>query len=331
MSDWRTSVRENIVPRLAGRVRLAVECALSRAPGGPGEAWQEIRLRAGRPLHVVTVAGEVWLAPDGRTVTAPEDGLVVSAEDIARTLALCADGSIYAWETELAQGFITLPGGHRVGVAGRAVWNGGAVRTMRDFNALNIRVARAVRGAARPLVPHIDGRLRVRSTLIYSPPGCGKTTVLRDLVRILSDGDGVAPWRAVVVDERGEIAACRGGEPQLDVGRRTDVVDGCPKHVGMGLALRALGPQVLATDEIGSEEDAVAVLDAARAGVAVLATAHAGSVDELRSRPLLHRLLAAGVFERVVRLVRDPHPGAVAEVSRCEPHVAGAMRGRAPA
>lgn len=306
---WQDTVRAEILPRVAPPVREALAPCL-----GAGPAWQELRLRAGRPLSVVTAGGEIWPGPGGAGA-GPATALLVSSADLAMTLSLCADGSVYAWEAELAQGFLTLPGGHRVGVAGRVVWQHGGVRAVREPGSLNIRVAHPVPGAARALAHRVASGPRVRATLLYSPPGCGKTTVLRDLVRALSSGDGVPPRRVVVVDERMEIAACRDGSPQMDVGPRTDVLDGCPKHVGMALALRALGPEVLATDEIGREEDAEAILDAARSGVAVLATAHAADRGELLARPLMRRLLESRAFDLLVGLSRVPAPGTVTEVA----------------
>jgi stage III sporulation protein AA len=257
---------------------------------GPG--WQEVRLRRGRPVHVVTADGDLW------------PGVVCDADDLERTVQLVTRASVYAWEEELARGFCTLPGGHRVGFCGRAVLRDGRLAAQKEFGSLNLRVGRAVPGAADAVLPALvdrgAGGGRLRSALVFGPPGSGKTTLLRDLCRQVSRGRpdlGLPGLRVGVVDERSEIAGTFAGTPQFDLGPRTDVLDACPKAEGLLLLLRAFSPQVLVTDEIGRPEDAGALQDATRAGVAVLASAHAGSAAELSAR-----LVAAGAFERLVRL-----------------------------
>lgn len=304
---------EAVVPYLAPSLREPVAGAARRLPG-----LEEIRLRAGRPVELVAAGGGGFVTGDGRLAAGAEDGRPIGPEEVSRTFQLVCQGSVYAWEEELRGGFVTLPGGHRVGVAGRAVVEGGRVRTIRPVGGLNIRIARQVPGAALPLLPRLrraGGRLA--STLLLAPPGGGKTTLLRDLVRLVSGGVpalGLAAARVTVVDERSEIAGCVAGVPSLDVGPRTDVLDGCPKAEGMMLAIRALSPEVLAVDEIGRPEDVVAVREALRTGVTVLATAHAGSVEEARRRPGLGSLLAEGAFERAVVLSRRSGPGTVEAV-----------------
>ena len=280
---------------------------------------EEIRLKAEKPLIVRLVHKDAFVSPAGVPVTRPEDGYVVSPEEVARTLNIASGASLYAFEEELRNGYITVPGGHRLGLAGQAAVEKGQVKTFRHIGGINFRVAREIRGAADGVLPCVltGWPPRVCHTLIISPPRGGKTTFLRDLVRQLSDGiPGLKFAGATVglVDERSEVAACFKGIPQLDVGVRTDVIDGCPKAEGIKLMVRAFGPEVVATDEIGRAEDARAIEDALNAGVKVVATAHASTLDELRGRPFFRYLFAAGVIERFILLARREGPGRVVAV-----------------
>jgi len=276
---------------------------------------EEIRLNAGRPLTLVATWADFMVTQKGAWTQDPREACPVTAEDVAGTLELMARSSYYALEEELRRGCLTLPGGHRVGMVGRALLDGGRLRTLRDVSGLNIRLAREVPGAASSLIPLVIGGVRPRSTLVLSPPRAGKTTVLRDLVRQLSDGGKDRPgYRVGLVDERSELAGCSGGVPQLDVGRRTDVLDGCPKVQGIRLLLRAMGPELIACDEIGGEEEAEVLADAARCGVGVLATAHAADLRDALARPALRSALRSQVFERAVVLSRRRGPGTVEAV-----------------
>ena len=177
------------------------------------------------------------------------------------------------------------------------------MRNLRSLSSVSIRIARQHPGAALPLLSGLMEGGRLCSTLIAAPPGMGKTTLLRDLVRCISDGDGTPPLRVGLADERGEVAALYGGVPQLRVGRRTDVIEGCPKAQGAMLLLRAMNPQVLAMDEITAPEDVGALLTAAGCGAVLLATAH-GEGDELTRRPLYRTMLEERIFQRVVSIQR---------------------------
>jgi stage III sporulation protein AA len=288
-----------VAPRLRGWLARQL-------PRSAAEAWLEVRLRAGQPPQVLTALGERWPAlPDAPGQPAP---LRCTSEDIDRTLQLVTRASVYAWEAELAHAYCTLPGGHRVGVAGRALVERGAVRGQKDFGSLCIRIARAVPGAARELAARCAGPDGLRPTLVYGPPGSGKTTVLRDFARILSNGSAalrLPPRRVVVVDERSELAACTGGVPQFDLGVRTDVLDAFPKAQGLALAVRALSPEVLVCDEVGGGDDAAALADASRCGVTVVASAHAACAADLWHRPALRAVLRTGAFAQAVRLGHD--------------------------
>jgi stage III sporulation protein AA len=258
------------------------------------------------------------LTPEGVLTGNPEQAYRVSADDMLRTVELVTGSSLYAVEDELRQGFVTVPGGHRVGLCGRAVVDGGKVRTLKYLTGLNFRISREVRGAADQVLPWlVRGPRAVYNTLIISSPRCGKTTLLRDLVRQISNGIprlGFAGLTVGVVDERSEIAGCYQGIPQRDVGLRTDVLDACPKAEGMMMLLRALSPAVIATDEIGRREDVEALEEMLNAGVSILATAHGASVDDLRGRPVLRDLLGRRIVERFVVLEYRHGPGAVRAV-----------------
>lgn len=260
----------------------------------PPEEWgqvEELRLRIGWPMSAVFSGGERALG-----------GLPITVHELDQLLELASRASVHAVMEQLRRGYLTIEGGHRVGLCGSAVMRDGEIHTLRRLSSASIRVARSVPGAARPLLTRLAGDEPIASTLILAPPGLGKTTLLRDLIRCVSDGDGTLPRRVGVVDERGELAALWNGRPQLELGRRTDVVEGCPKAKGLMLMLRSMNPQVLAVDEITAPEDVAALVSAAGCGVTLLATAHGDSREELAARPLYRSLLEEHIFQRLVRI-----------------------------
>ena len=279
---------------------------------------EEIRLRLGRPLALQGRRQACFLDESGAAAAAKE-AYRPDGADLEKALQLVSSSSLYAYGEELRSGYITIPGGHRVGLCGQAVVGLGRIVRLKHITGMNYRIARQVVGAARPHLLHFidQRRRRVYHSLIIAPPGAGKTTFLRDLARCLGDGVpelGVRGFKVAVADERSEIAGSFQGRPQLDVGERTDVLDGCPKAEGMMLLLRSMGPEVIVTDEIGREEDAAAIEEIIHAGVSVVATAHGGSLAELRSRPGLRRLLDDALFERAVILGWSRGAGTVEQI-----------------
>ncbi|WP_166511636.1 stage III sporulation protein AA [Desulfallas thermosapovorans] len=280
---------------------------------------EEIRLRRDRPLMLGVEGCDYFIRQDGAPVTVPSGAYTVNAADLERVLHNISGSSMYALEEELRNGYVTLPGGHRVGLTGKAVLDKGRVKTLKYLSGLNIRVCREIKGVADGLFKHLIDRKvnNVYHTVIFSPPRCGKTTLLRDLVRQVSNGSPglhFAGRTVGVVDERSEIAGCHRGVPQMDVGVRTDVLDGCPKAQGMMMLLRAMSPDVIVTDEIGRMEDIHALEEVFNAGVRVIVTIHGSSLRELANRPALKYLLQLNVIERFVLLGRSRGVGTVEKI-----------------
>jgi stage III sporulation protein AA len=307
-------LHSEILPFLPESIRRII----AELPEDIAEVLEEIRLRLGRPLMIVGGSGDLLLRPDGAVTDAPGVAFNVGTEEFRQAVQLVSQGSLYALEDELKGGYITLPGGHRIGLVGKAVNDRGKLKTLRQISGINYRLARAVPGAADAVLPHLIERSGgIYSTLLVSPPRCGKTTLLRDLVRQLSDGVPALRLRGHkigLVDERSEIASCFAGKPQNDVGIRTDILDGCHKAEGMRLLLRSMSPEIIATDEIGHPEDAAAIEEAVNAGVRVIATAHAANPAELKERPSIRPLWNANVFRRIIILGRSRGPGTVEKI-----------------
>lgn len=247
----------------------------------------ELRLRAMKPAMVNRGGREWYLDEAGRTTDEKERAKRFAREELSKLILHLCKYSPYAYEEELREGYLTLEGGHRMGVAGQAVMAGGRLQTIKNVAFLNLRIAREIRGAADEVLPFLYEGGELMNTLIVSPPGCGKTTLLRDLIRQISDGSAYDRGRTVgVVDERSELGGGHLGVPRNDLGERTDVLDGCPKAIGMRLMIRSMGPYVLAVDEMGKQEDVLEMREAARCGVKLLATLHGASREDVTKRGL---------------------------------------------
>lgn len=260
---------------------------------------EEIRIRIGRPIEI-SAGGSYELLP-----------LIVAEEEASQLLNRITQFSMYTMEEELKRGYITIEGGHRVGIAGKVILDGGNVKAIIHISSYNIRIAREKIGCAESLIPFLyqDGW---KNTMIIGPPQTGKTTILRDLARIISQGNDKSTKHALkvgIVDERSEIAGCVRGVPQLQFGSRLDVLDACPKAEGMMMLIRSMSPDVIVADEIGRTEDADAVIEAIHAGIKLMITTHGYSYEDIMKRPTIQKVMEYQAFDRFVVLKRDSKRG----------------------
>ena len=297
------------VSSLSGNLK---ELLLAAPPSAKQNAF-EVRIRVGMPISL-TCAGNIWFMDKHSQMhnRPPSIGYyLVTQDDIAQSvISLCAY-SVHSHQEEMRGGFISLRGGHRAGISGTAVVQNGKICAVRDISSINLRVARDIEGIATALMEQAfpDGRLC--GLLIAGPPSSGKTTVLRDIARQLSNGYTGKYIKCVVVDERCEIGAVFDGIPQNNMGLCCDILSGYPKGEGIWHAVRSLSPQVVICDEIGGAQEAENIIEGLNCGVKIIATAHAGNLDELLERPQIRRLFEYGAFERVVQLEGAEVPGTI--------------------
>ena len=274
---------------------------ISKIPPNQLKEIEEIRVRVNRPIEIAA-CGVVMFLP-----------YTVQSEDAEHLLNKISQFSLYALEEELKRGYITIAGGHRVGLAGKLILENGVVKAIRDISSFNIRIASEKIGVANPLI-HDIYITNWQHTLIIGAPQTGKTTILRDIARIISTGMDIGhiPASKVgIVDERSEIAGCVRGVPQLTFGPRVDVLDGCPKAEGMMMMIRSMCPEVLIVDEIGRMEDSHAIMEAVNAGIKLIMTTHGHTLEEIKKTSVYKDHLISKIFLSALLITRSNGPGTI--------------------
>lgn len=258
---------------------------------------EEIRLRLNRPIELNFHKQIEWI-----------NEIIFTEKDSIYVLNQLSEHSLYRLEDELREGYITVTGGHRVGLAGEVTTVNGKIKQLQHITFFNIRIAREIKQIAAPIISYIKNDNSYYNTLIIGPPQTGKTTIIRDIARLIGDRkDHYNPQKVGIIDERSEIAASINGVPQHNVGLRTDVMDACPKVAGMMMMIRSMSPDVLVVDEIGKEDDVNALMEAVFAGVTIICTAHGSSMEELKRRPSMRPLFENYVFGRMIILQKNTH------------------------
>ena len=282
---------ESLLSFLPERMKISV----SRVSNDILNTLEEIRIRICQPVILLTNTQELFLK-DASTNTF----YVPGTEELKEILERITKSSFYAYLDDIKNGFVTVEGGHRIGICGRGVMDNGSIGNIKDISFLNIRIANEKKGISDRILPQILENGAVKNTLIISPPQAGKTTLLRDITRNISNT--LQGGKVSLIDERGEIAAIYNGIPQNDIGIRTDVLTGIPKSDGMILAIRSLSPTALITDELGSCKEVDAVFTAINSGVKIITTVHGEDEMEIQKREDLKSLFQNRVFQKIIIL-----------------------------
>ena len=304
---------EQAVSSLSPRLREVMLALPERAKNSA----LEVRLRVDKPL-AITLPNRSWFVDiESCMHNIPSHCFAVTPGELDETVLAMCSYSVHAHYNEIKNGYISLRGGHRAGVCGRAVITDGKISAVKDITSINLRIARDIRGAANAVVEAAFSE-KLQGVLIAGPPASGKTTILRDLARQLSSGKTGRHYKVAVIDERGELGAVHEGIPQNDLGPGCDILSGYPKSEGILMAVRTLSPQVIICDEIGAEQEVSGMLGGLRCGVKIIASAHADTLEELLGRRQTIRLLDEGAFSAIIMLGGPNQPGHVTQTIRTE-------------
>lgn len=254
---------------------------------------QEIRLKINTPV-ILNIDDKEYIIQE-----------TIKSIELNQVLQKISNYSVYAYDDEIRQGYITMKGGYRIGISGEYSIENGKIKSLKNIYSLNIRIAREVLGCSNKIMKYLCENGRVFNTILISPPKCGKTTLLRDIARNISEGSldiGLKGKKVAIIDERSEIAACYLVVPQMNVGLRTDVFDGCMKNEGMMMAIRSMSPDVIVCDEIGTKEDIWALEKAFLCGVKIITSIHGEDVDDIYKRDVFTSILKNNILERAIVL-----------------------------
>lgn len=280
---------------------------------------EEIRLRTNKPLIINSNSRDYFYNDkNGNLDLTIKQPYIVRKEDIEETFQIICKYSVHSFIDDIKKGFITLRGGHRIGIVGKVIIENGQVKNIKHISSLNIRISKEIKGCSKKVLQHIiKNKNEINNTIIISPPQCGKTTILRDIVRNISDGNreyGFEGVKVALIDERNEIAGSCMGIAQLDVGIRTDIMETCPKDLGIMMVLRSMSPNVIVTDEIGNEREIKALYTALNGGVSLITTVHGDSIEDILHRQELKNLLDGDLFRKVIILSSRNGPGTVEKI-----------------
>ena len=259
------------------------------------EKIEEMRFRVNKPI-ILRLSEKEIIIP-----------YIIKQEELLKILQIICDNSIYTYQNEICNGFVTVEGGHRIGITGEAVYENGKVKNIKYISSLNFRIARQIEGASNEIIEKILDKENnsVYNTLIVGPPGSGKTTILKDLIKKISNGIKECNFLGLTVgvaDERGELSATSKGIPSNDLGIRTDVINNLKKSIAIEMIVRSMSPQVIVSDEIGNREDIQAINYALCSGVKCIFTAHGKDYETLKSNPIFKEMIEAKLFEKIIFL-----------------------------
>lgn len=278
----------------------------------------ELRMRVGSPLSIKCISGSFFLDINKKTAKIADDYYLISKMDIEETISSLTLNSIHAFEKEIQQGYITIEGGHRVGLCGDCIYNHDDFKGFKSISSLNIRIAREFRGCSKEFMKYIiNNSGSLYNTLIVGPPLSGKTTFLRDIAANLSDGlnEPYFPGcELTIIDERGEISAPYNGISQMYIGKRTDVLSYCMKRDGFLMSIRAMAPKAIISDELGTKDDFETVQYALKSGVNIISTAHGFDIEDIRKNIYLKDIVENNFFDRIVTLAIGKKPSTVSQI-----------------